>query len=367
VQAVVAGKPPPALDRRGNKARSFTYRHVLAAACLRHHKPRWAESLCRQALQMKPDLVGVKLTLGQALLALGRLDEAETPLIEFQLKYPQDGDARLALKTLARARAPLAPAHALPLAADHLRRLESRARDASRGWRVGLATAVLWLTSRLRLTVSREDIDWCYRHLLGRRPESAQALLAHRGCTGFEPLVRAFLRSAEYAAVASMPPAAAGIERLVRTATLVHRALPRGGRMVDVGGPGLFSPAVCERLDSGSRSAHAAEPPQAEPEGDGAAGRPVAASFDLALNTEAVAPATADARDLVTTMAGLVKPGGHVLLALCTSRDGSGEPLSTESLMQAQGLSVIESAVVDGRGDTGTRLTLARLPLAARR
>lgn len=333
VQAIVAGRTPPALDRRGTKARSFTYRHVLAAACLRHGKPRWAESLCQQALAMKPDLVDVKLTLGQALVKLGRPDEAEPLLLAFQQKYPQDGDARHALHTIERARATAQLKNVLPAAAEQLQRLKPKARGTWTAWRGRPALAMLWLTGRLRLSVSREDIEWCYRHLLGRRAESVQALLAHRRCRHLEPLVRAIVGSPEFAGKAARAVTEPERERLVGMAVIARRVLPADGRMADFSAGGCFGPSA----------------------------GPHEAGLDLGLNSEPVAAAAPDSAHLVQAMARALKPGGHVLLATRGVPDGeppdtARPPVDARGLLQANGLDVVE----DLRLADHTRLTLAR-------
>jgi acetyltransferase-like isoleucine patch superfamily enzyme len=51
--------------------------------------------------------------------------------------------------------------------------------------------------------VTREEIVWCYRNLLGREPESEEAIFAHVNCKNFKDLVAAFTGSAEFSARAS--------------------------------------------------------------------------------------------------------------------------------------------------------------------
>jgi hypothetical protein len=204
VRALVAGNPAPALQRRSSKSKSFTYRQVLAAACLRHAKPRWAEQLSRQALQMKPAMANAKRTLGEALLAQGRLDEAEPLLNEFLLLHPLDGEARQAMQRLTKERA-RREGDALALAMAQLSQSSERGRAALQqlperidGLSLRLQRLLLRLSARLHLTVSRDDIAWCYRHLLGREPESEQAYLAHGRHWRFKSLVRAIVESPEY-------------------------------------------------------------------------------------------------------------------------------------------------------------------------
>jgi hypothetical protein len=46
--------------------------------------------------------------------------------------------------------------------------------------------------------VTREQIVWCYRTLLGREPESEAAILAHTKAKSFQELVENFARSPEF-------------------------------------------------------------------------------------------------------------------------------------------------------------------------
>lgn len=47
--------------------------------------------------------------------------------------------------------------------------------------------------------VTRDDVVWCYRALLGREPESEAAITAHRQVGDFRALVQTFVDSAEFA------------------------------------------------------------------------------------------------------------------------------------------------------------------------
>jgi hypothetical protein len=303
VQAVVRGLPEPALDRRGRKSRSFSYRHVLAMACLRHGKPRWAERLCRAALAMKPDLVAVKLTLGQALLALGQLDDAEQALREFQHKYPDDGDAAQALRTIAQQRLRDARRHDLPALAARLRQRWARLRADRRDRRARARLEQPWWAGRLRLAVSREEVDWCYRLLLGRPPESEEALQSHRGCRRFEQLARAFIGSSEYQSRLRGRPAQPPLELRVRFACLVRRLLPLGGQMADIGAAGIFGAAACEPLDGTARP-------------EGAAPGAVRTGLELALWADPLRAHDGATLLALRTLARAVRPGGHALVAV---------------------------------------------------
>ncbi len=104
IRSVVAQTPAPELCRR-RKARSATYHQVLAMGCLRHRKPIWALNLAERALQMNPAVSLARRTRGQALLALGRIEEAEACLNEFLQQHPLDGEAQGAMRMLQRQRA----------------------------------------------------------------------------------------------------------------------------------------------------------------------------------------------------------------------------------------------------------------------
>jgi hypothetical protein len=54
------------------------------------------------------------------------------------------------------------------------------------------------LFGRRKKAVSREDIIWCYRTLLGRDPESEAAILDHAKSTGLRDLVEQFVQSQEF-------------------------------------------------------------------------------------------------------------------------------------------------------------------------
>ncbi len=342
VHAVVSRKALPVLERRKHKARSFTYRHMLASACLRHGKAPWGERLCRQALQMKPDLVGVKLTLGRALVALGRLDEAEPTLHEFLQKYPEDGDAQQALRAIARERKRLKSqraAVAVPRPPDSP---DPEAAGTTR-WVDRLGLAALWLTGRLRLTVTHDDIAWCYRHVLGRAPESTAALLAHRRSARFDVLAQAFLLSPEFIARANHTYSSAELDRLLKTACLARRVLPLHGRLLNARSTEEFRVALGGQVHEVSLA------------------QQMPASVDLCMNAETLlaAPAQDDTQadtqteTMVAALIRLLKPGGYLLLATAQNAD---TPLTKSSVIQ--GLTVLEHVPLKG----GACLTLARKP-----
>jgi acetyltransferase-like isoleucine patch superfamily enzyme len=64
------------------------------------------------------------------------------------------------------------------------------------------------------MPVTREEICWCYRNLLGREPESEAVLASHADCKNFQELTARFLGSPEYRERkrAKEPPAWTGQE-----------------------------------------------------------------------------------------------------------------------------------------------------------
>jgi predicted Zn-dependent protease len=112
MRAVVAAGTEPMPDRR-LKAKSSMYHQVLAEACLAHRKPRWALALATRSLELNPRMELAYRTLGEAELALGRIDEAETHLRRFAERSPLDGVAHQALHKVAAARAERAASAAL--------------------------------------------------------------------------------------------------------------------------------------------------------------------------------------------------------------------------------------------------------------
>lgn len=371
VRAVVADTPRPSLDRRRLKARSATYHQVLAMGCLAHGKLAWAQRLAERALEMSPRLIIAKRTLGEVLLAMNRLDDAEPLLRDFITHHPLDGSAVTALKRLLSRRAEACRAGRLPAAAP-ARAAQATAAAApepetahasrplaSRPARVAhplpqvatrrLKRSAFKLLSGTGLTVSREDIVWCYRHLLGREPESEEAIQAHGRFFSFKALVECFVASPEYAgrssavAYAGTPPAGAQapvsaqafrqaieehldggpvskglreyiemhFERLLDTLNLVHRLLPRGGTMLDYSAMGFFSHAV-GRLVDGVTQVNVSG---VNFELDDYAERYGTARFDLCLNTEVLEHLLFDPSQMFACINRMLKPGGHLVVS----------------------------------------------------
>ncbi len=347
VQAVVAGRTPPVLNRRARKAGSFSYRFVLGAACLRHGKARWAEHLCRSALEQRPDIVSPQLTLGQALLAQGRFDEAEAPLRAFLERYPRDGDVLQALRQLEQARqrqpaAPTAPAPPpgppplprwLSEARGRLRHQGTRLRQLARAVHLRARSVSPWLPSRLGLAVTRDDIAWCFRHLLGREPESEQVLLDHRECRRVADLVRAVMGSAEYRRRLGLPADAVPAERLVQLVAQARPLLADNGRVLEIGA------ARCLRFARRGDPTEACEL--------------VAPLFDLCLDTEPLPRPPQHQARLLDTASQALKPGGHLVWFAARGDAAHERPLPAGLVM------VGERAVP---GEPGLRMRLARRP-----
>lgn len=276
IRAVVQDQPRPVLDRRRLKRRSGMYHQVLAAACLQRDKLGWAHALATRSLELSPHLGLAGRTLGEILLAMGRLDEAETRLRAFAAQNPLDGVSLLALKQVQARRtegaslqrpaaaatgpatgdlttagkdstASPAPAPnpagkggtdgtggATPTATapgfeeaeqytpSALRRRVSRWLDPDSAWGARGRRVALWLHQRLRGrgAITREDVVWCYHHFLGREPESDAAIQHHLLHGSLRDMAQSFMASPEHArrlqAAAAPPPKA------------VYRASPFG-------------------------------------------------------------------------------------------------------------------------------------------
>jgi FkbM family methyltransferase len=344
VQAVMAGRAPPLLDRRSAKARAPAYLFVLGAACMRHGKVAWAEQLCRRALSLRPDFISVHLTLGQALLAQDRLDEAEIAIRSFLERQPLDGQGLAALRDLdqqrARLLAPAVPPLAAPqasLLATQLRRLREGANDFAQlvnlkwqTWTTQVQHRSPWLRAALGMAVKRDDIVWCYRNLLGREPESEQVLLDHRHHRRLDALVRTIMASSEYRRRLKLGDAGPPDERFVELAVEVRRLLPSGGQILEIGS------ATC------LRSAYRREP--------GAKREPHEPVFDICLNTESLAHADPEAHRLFGSARQALKPGGVLLWSVKASAKDDAHHSAV--LLRRHGFGVFReqrpSATMDG-------------------
>jgi hypothetical protein len=249
----------------------------------------------------------------------------------------------------------------VPQADAQLRRMGQQGRHALGSWPERLAMATLWLTGRLRLTVSYQDIEWCYRFLQGREPESEQAVLAHRRSARFESLVRAFIQSPEYVSTSGREPVRPELERLVKIASIVRRVLGPQGQLLDFHSAGLFSTAVCPSLASPSPDPDAGlaqrVPEQQWGDASTSPGPVPDLPCDLGLNTEALDLGDLQARRKVQAFESLLKPGTMLLLATRTSAAGE-QRLSAKEYLQTLGLRVVETASLAD----DEQLTLAAKP-----
>lgn len=340
VRAVVASRSPPRLDRRANKARSWTYHHMLAVACLRHDKAAWAERLCRRALELKPGMTEVLLAHGQALLALGRGDEAEPGLLRFKEHHPHDRDVLQALEAVARERNRREAQRRLEQFTDQVRQARAQAVQEATDWRDRGLGAMQWLKRRLRPRVSRDEVLWCYRHLLGRAPESDAVVESHLGHKDLLALAAVITGSREYAARSGAAPAERHRERLVHTIALAYEALPEGGRLVEIGSERWFSRRVVDDFDPAEAS--------------------TAPFVDLCIDTADAPRQPRDERSLLYTACQRLRPGGHVIWAgHWPALQDARQPVDVERLLSAAGLDPVRQAqLAKGQGF----LVLARKP-----
>ncbi len=209
VRAQVQGLQPPHLDRQ-LKRRSAMYHHVLAEACLAHGKAGWAKALAERALEKSPQLLLARRTLGLVALAQEDWEGAESYLAAFAERYPRDGITHRALHTLAQHRtrnrlarprptaartAAAVAGGAAPMLAAPSPAMATRANGSARQRLAFAARLWRWLRGR---QVSRDDIDWAYRSLLGRPPESEAAIAHHLQQPSLRSLVQSILDSGEY-------------------------------------------------------------------------------------------------------------------------------------------------------------------------
>jgi SAM-dependent methyltransferase len=210
-------------------------------------------------------------------------------------------------------------------------------------WRLRL----LGLLSTLRVTVSPDDVRWCYRHLLGREPESEHAVLAHCRFLSFRALAQHIAASPEYAGrqATILKPSAGAIEgaiaasafdaaiqehlqthppsagqrsyiemhrtRLLDTLNLVQRVLPAGGSVLDYSAVDFFSHAM-RRLLPGVRLRNLGG---VNFELDDYAERFGVGQHDLCLNTEVLEHLIFDPAQMVHSINRMLRPGGHLVLS----------------------------------------------------
>jgi SAM-dependent methyltransferase len=210
---------------------------------------------------------------------------------------------------------------------------------------------VLRALQALRITVSREQVQWCYRRLLGREPESEEAIVAHGRFLTFGALVRHIASSPEYAglrtstapardareplltrvtaaayrdaidqfhAARPVPPTAGETEyvemhfqRTLDTLNLVHRYLPQGGSLADYSAMPYFRHALGRLLPGIEHVAVSG----VNFELDDYAGRFGIGRFDLCLNTEVLEHLLYNPSHMAFSINRMLRPGGHLVLS----------------------------------------------------
>ena len=378
MRSVVAGKQPVPPERT-LKASSPSYLATLAAHCLRRNKARWARDLASRARDRLPRDITVARTLGLAELALGHAGEAADLLQSVAERFPHDSEAVDAARRAQALAARVPPDNTPP---DNPAPRPARAAGAGdtaqddspamtnvpppapepgqaqsnpdswqrmRRWAktraVGPASSVL---SKVGLMVSRDDVLWCYRHLLGREPESEEAVLSHLRFRDFKALAQHFVDSVEYSGnrhdatdrrPAGTAPYGIGPEvfraaidqslegrpasrdrdvyiethfdRLLHTINVIAELLPAGGRMIDFSAARFFSdavrklqPAVVQTSVTGVNF-----------ERDDYVERYGAGSYDLCLNTEVLEHLLFDPAHMIFSISRMLKRGGLLFLS----------------------------------------------------
>lgn len=223
-----------------------------------------------------------------------------------------------------------------------------QARLGPASWvRLHLYPRVVRLLQAARITVSRGDIVWCYRHLLGREPESEAAIDSNGRHFGFRSLARAIAASAEYRGRRSEQivagddtiPTAIGreaferaitshrttnvlpagqeayvemhFERLLDTLNLMQPLLPQAGSIVDFSATGFFRDAITQLLEPGRH----VDVTGVNFELDDYAERFGLGSYDLCLNTEVIEHLLFDPSQMLHSINRMLKPGGHLILS----------------------------------------------------
>lgn len=202
---------------------------------------------------------------------------------------------------------------------------------------------------RLGLTVSRDDVLWCYRHLLGRAPESEDAVTAHRRFLRFRSLVQAVTDSAEYQGRQGDPllsetgsgpdiaqrvdaatfrreiedwrcqhPGRVGddyvemhFQRLLDTLNLMAPLLPAGGSVVDYSAMGYFTQATTRLLGVGKQTNISGVNFELEDHAE----RFGLGCHDLCLNTEVLEHLLFDPSRMLHNINRMLRPGGHLILS----------------------------------------------------
>lgn len=203
------------------------------------------------------------------------------------------------------------------------------------------------LLQRLGLTVSRDDVAWCYRHLLGREPESEAAVQAHSHFLRFRSLARAITESQEYRGRGRMSersgfpadfvqridaqtfrreiddwrrehPGRVGddyvemhFQRLLDTLNLMAPLLPPGGSVVDYSAMGYFTQATARLLGAGRQTNIVGVNFELEDHAE----RFGLGCHDLCLNTEVLEHLLFNPSRMVHNINRMLRPCGHLLLS----------------------------------------------------
>lgn len=201
--------------------------------------------------------------------------------------------------------------------------------------------------------VTRDEVLWCYRQLLGREPESDAAVQAHLGAADFKTLVQGFVASPEFNGqhwmdlpqLRGAAPTRRGVDeaafraavdeylagqaadaglrqyiemhsrRLADTLNTAQRVLPAQGqtpsRMLDFCAMPFFQHAV-QRLLPGVEQTSVRG---VNFESDDYVARYGEGRYDLCLNTEVLEHLLFDPSHMVCSINRLLRPGGHLLLS----------------------------------------------------
>ncbi|WP_255100531.1 methyltransferase domain-containing protein [Synechococcus sp. L2F] len=196
-------------------------------------------------------------------------------------------------------------------------------------------------------TVSREDVLWCYEHILGRAPESEEAVTSFMSTRDFRSLVSFFLESVEFAGrhpsssdspadvwKSSIPPDVfrealfqplnpqsltkqdrdyvnLHFERLWHAMNALADLSPSGGRLIDFSARSHFSDAMGKLLpdveQTGVNGVNYELDDYAHLYGE--------SSFDICLNMEVLEHLIFDPAHMVWSMNRMLKTGGLLFLS----------------------------------------------------
>lgn len=197
--------------------------------------------------------------------------------------------------------------------------------------------------------MSREEVVWCYRNLLGREPESESVVLAHGNCKSFKALVENFVSSPEYSGkkvsrtveqkktgsqvnyiseadfrasidlyLSNNPPSKGLLDyidlhftRLLEAINVIRGTLPNGGKVLDYSSMGFFNHAVEKLL----ANCHHTTVTGVNYELDEYVSRYGEEKYDLCINTEVLEHLLYDPSHMFFSINKMLKPGGHLFLS----------------------------------------------------